>query len=91
MPVEVDPLHRGARSAEQRPRELALAPGQGEHRPPVVGVGVQVEQPGGREAALDPLEHRRVAALAHVWDCNQQGWTDSPPRPVSRSACLGSA
>ena len=46
--------------------QLALRRRQREDRAAVVGVGVQVEQPGGREAPLELLENRAVAALADV-------------------------
>ena len=72
VPAQVDPLDRRARAAEQRPRQLALARRQREHRPPVVWIGVQIEHARRRKAPFDPLEHGGMPALADVGDGNEQ-------------------
>ena len=66
VPGQVDAGERLARPVHERPRELALRRGQGEHAPLVVGIGVRVEQPGGRERGADRGDRVVVAPLAHV-------------------------
>ena len=68
MPGDADPLDRRARAAHEGACQLALRGGEREHRAAVVGIRVEVEQPGRRKAALDGLEHGGVAALADVRD-----------------------
>jgi hypothetical protein len=64
--ADVDARDRGARSAQQRVGHLALAGGEREHRPIVVGIGMEIEEARGREGTPDRLERGQVAALADV-------------------------
>ena len=47
--ADVDARDRGARAAQERLGQLALASGEREHRAVVVGVGVEVEEARRRE------------------------------------------
>ena len=64
---EVDALDSDADAGEQRLHQLVLASDQREHRPVVIRVGVDVQQPRvSAECSPDRVDRARVAALAEV-------------------------
>jgi hypothetical protein len=64
--ADVDPRDRRAGAADERGRQVALPCGQGEHRPVVVRIRVQVQEVSRREGPPDRLEGREIATLADV-------------------------
>ena len=72
--AEVDLLRRVADAVEQRLDELLSAPDQGEDRPVVIPVGVNVEQPRGRrEGGAEPARTSSRRALPRCWERTRAG------------------
>ena len=67
VPAQVDPLARARHSGDERLDELRLAAGEREDGAVVIGVGVDVEQPGaGRQRPAERVDRPAVAPLGEV-------------------------
>lgn len=65
--AQVNPVPSDPDACEQRRHELVLRADEGEDRPVVILVGVDVEQPGvAAECLADRLDHRAVASFGEV-------------------------
>ena len=84
VPAQVDLLHCLSSAVEDRVGQLTLRPRQREHRAVVVGIGVDVEQPGV-EGGRHPLDRPPVAALGDVRyrQQRQPSSSSSTNRPAS--------
>ena len=72
---QVDPLDRHADARHERIAELVLGTHQREHRPVVVGVRVDVEQPGVRGQSVADCVDRRLIAPSLKFGTDSSGST----------------
>ena len=70
--ADVDSGNRRAGEADEPFRDLTLPAGQREHRPVVIRIGVQVEEAGRPDRALDRGEGLEIPPLTHVRHSHQE-------------------
>ena len=70
--AQIDPRHGRTGARQQRLGQLSLRRGKAVDAAAVVGIGVQVEQPRGRERSADRVDRPGVCALANVGHREQQ-------------------
>ena len=71
--AHVDRGHRRAGTREQSLGDLGLVAAERQHRPAVVGIRVDVEQPQRAEGARQALDRRAITPFADVRDGQEHG------------------